>query len=307
MSKIHITFNKDGGSGGKSHLYFNTSDSRFYSESALETVVTRVSEPSYYPYVFLGYFTGTVGGSKIVDSDGTILSSAAAICSGIGNDFTAYAHWNRSFGKLTDYFGVETHATNKNYLMLVSSESGTNRRVTNLWNGAFEQGDELANPVCTFKIKAAGNVSFVIGKAWSGANGKYMLSDVEYTTGSDKEPILVLKGTANEGVDSVTKKTVTFAVDPDHVSQDPFSAVSGGGELIECKSVVTCDPVVPYEDNKPCASDCVHFREIVTATTCAYNEESKPTASNSFIESGVPKSESDVDFTSYSFAAERSI
>lgn len=207
-----------------------------------------------------------------------------------------------TFGQLTDYFGAEG-AT----LMLVASESGTGRRVTNLWNGATEQGAELANPVCTYRIKSKGRVTFRLGNAWNGANGKYLLVEVEFATGADAEPVLIMRGQANEGANAINTYEVAFNVSPDHVSQDPFGAVSGGGELTECTTIATCDPVVPYENNLPCASDVVHGRLRVTATTAAYDGQAKPTAANSFIESGVPKSGSDVDFTTYSFSAERSI
>lgn len=207
-----------------------------------------------------------------------------------------------TFGHLTDYFGMDG-AT----LMLVSSESGTGRRVTNIWNGATEQGVELANPVCTFRIKAPGLIRIDLGKSWNSANGKYFLVEAEYATGSDTEPVLIVRGQANEGNDAINLYPVTFNVSPDHVAQDPFGAVSGGGELTDCTTVATCDPVVPYEDNRPCASDVVHGRIRVTATTSAYYGQEKPTANNSFIEIGVPKSESDVDFTTYNFTAERSL
>jgi len=209
-----------------------------------------------------------------------------------------------TFGQLTDYFGVTTHATNGQRLMLVASNSGTSRRVTNLWNGAFEQGAELANPACTYRIKSAGIVTFTFGKSWNDANGKYMLTDVEYKTGADAEPLLVLKGCANEGADAINKHTVNFNVTPDHVAHDTYGAISGGGELVECTTTFSCDPVVPYEDNHPCASDIVHGRRTVSATTAAYDGEAAPTAVSPFVSFGTPKAERDVDFTTYTITAE---
>lgn len=207
-----------------------------------------------------------------------------------------------SFGHLTDYFGAEGAV-----LMLVASDSGTGRRVTNLWNGASEQGGELANPVCTYRVRARGTVSFTLGHAWNGANGKYFLVEVEFGTGADAEPVLILRGQANEGANAINSYSVSFAVSPDHVAQDPYGAVSGGGELVACTTVATCDPVVPYEDNRPCASDVVHGRVAVTAETAAYGGEAKPTAAGQFVDAGVPKAERDVDFTTYAFTAERSL
>jgi len=212
-----------------------------------------------------------------------------------------------SFGQITDYFGVTSHATNAARLMLVAADSGKERRVTNLWNGAYHQGEKIVHPVCTFRIKAAGSVTFTLGKAWNNANGKYMLTDVEYRTGSDMEPVLVLKGCANEGADAINQYAVTFNVSPDHVAQDPYSAVVFSGDLTECNTTATCDPVVPYENNQPCASDVVHGKIRVTATAAAYDGEAEPYASGTFLTANVPKAERDVDFTTYAFMAERSL
>ena len=78
--------------------------------------------------------------------------------------------------------------------------------------------------------------------------------------------------------------------------------------MTECTTLVTCDPVVPMENGMPCASDVVHGKIVVTATTNAYLGESAPTAAGSFVETnGDPNSETDVDFTSYAFQAERSL
>jgi len=126
-------------------------------------------------------------------------------------------------------------------------------------------------------------------------------------TGADKEPVLVVSGTANEGADAINLYDVTFTVDPDHIAQDPFGAVSGGGELVELTSEATCDPVVPYENNRPCASDVVHGRKTVSGRTASYFGENPPTFLNSFIDAGVSNSERDVEFTTHYFTAERGI
>lgn len=279
------------------------------------------------------------GGSQTIDAD-TVYTAAS--------DTTVVARWNPYFGRLSDYFGLDT---GDSPLMLVKSESGATRSIiekagangrlaiqtANSAVGAFSQGPILMNPVCTYRIRRPGDVVIQLGKAFgmatitgSGTSSNpyrilqsgYMLTSAEYSTSADGEPLLVVRATANEGyahhsvypplraelTDAINQWTVTLRVSPDHVAQDPFEAVSGGGELNECKTLITCDPVVPMEDGHPCASDVVHGKIIVTGTTCAYHGESAPEASTPFIEiNGNPSGESDVDYTSYSFSMERSL
>lgn len=274
------------------------------------------------------------GESQTVDAD-TVYT--------IASDATVAAKWNPYFGRLTDYFGLDT---DNGPLMLVKSESGATRsnietagttgskngylaiQTANSAIGAFSQGTVLMNPVCTYKIIKPGTVRIQLGKAYGKAKlnslgqvqqSGYMLTSADYASSADGEPLLVVRATANEGyigspgkfaslTDAVNRWNVDLPVSPDHVAQDPFGAVSGGGELNECKTLITCDPVVPMEDGHPCASDVVHGKIIVTGTTCAYHGESAPEASTPFIEiNGNPSGESDVDYTSYSFSMERSL
>ena len=215
------------------------------------------------------------------------------------SDKTAVAAWNDNFAGVVDYFGLQG-----SLLVLVGSESGEGRRVVNLWNGAYEAGPDLLNPVCTYRVKAAGDITITLGAAWGYG---YFITDFEYRTGADNEPLLVVRAAANEGANAINLYPVTFRVDPDHVAQDPFGAVSGGGELVELTSGAKCDPVVPYENNRPCASDVVHGRLTLSGRTAAYFGEYRPSLAAGWLDSGVPTSSSDVDFTTYSFSAERSI
>lgn len=171
----------------------------------------------------------------------------------------------------------------------------------------YWRGQELYNPVCTFRIKAEGVVSFTLGKAYSTGGSSFMLVAVEYRTAADGEPTLTLRGVANEGADAINTWTVSFGVSPDHAAQDPAGAVSGGGELLECTTTWSCDPVVVYIEGEPVASDVVRGKATVKATTAAYSAQGAPEASGGFLAVGVPKEESDVDFTTYSFTAERSL
>ena len=224
---------------------------------------------------------------------------------------TANANWHDGFGGVTDYFGLDT---GNGPLMLVASNSGAARTVIETSHaGRIDTANafgRLLNPVCTYRIRKEGRVTIGLGAAWRGSGTNtsgYMLTSAEYATAADGEPILVVRGVANEGANAINRWSVALDVNPDHIAQDPMGAVSGGGELTECKTLVTCDPVVPYENGMPCASDIVHGKIVVTATTNAYGDENAPTARSGFLETnGVPQGETDVDFISYAFQAERS-
>ena len=246
--------------------------------------------------------------------------------------------WRYYWGMLTDYFGADGRQTffgsSGAELMLVRSESGAARAsvapagavtttngniVTTSKVGCIDiktgdsaaagywRGPELLNPVCTFRMKAAGFVTFTLGKAYSHAGGSFMLVGVEFRTAADSEPTLTLRGVANEGADAINTWPVSFSVSPDHAAQDPAGAVSGGGELLECATTWSCEPVVVFIEGEPVASDVVRGKATVKATTAAYSAQSAPVASGGFLAVGVPKEESDVDFTTYSFTAERSL
>ena len=263
--------------------------------------------------IFKGWYTATSGGTRY--EDGTV-------CDWTGTK-TVYARWaDDAFGNLTDHFGLETAS---GPLMLVSSNSGATRAVIETSHdgslaiqsgdssvgGAFGLGGILMNPVCVYRIRKTGLVVIDLGKAWPGSGTSrsgYMLVNAEYATSADVEPLLVVRGVANEGAAAINRWQAVLAVSPDHVAQDPMNAVFAGGELTECTTLVTCDPVVPTENGMPCASDICHGKVVVTATTNAYYGESAPTARSPFVETnGVPPGESDIDFTTYAFKAERSL
>ena len=254
-----------------------------------------------------------------------------------------------TFGHLTDYFALASGSGSP--LMLVSASSGATRSVTatagstgsgtslrnghlaigssNSAVGGFSTGPVLLNPVCTYRIKRSGTVPIKLGKAYGAATVQYigdtvtesgfMLVAAEYSTGADGEPVLVIRGAANEGyeyfggrktsrlTDAINLWTVNLAVSPYHIAQDPMSAVGGGGELTECRTSILCDPVVPMENGCPCASDIVKGRVLVSATTNAYDGENPPVANSPYMETGLGTDDSDVDFTTYHFTAERSL
>ena len=253
--------------------------------------------------IFKGWYTAKSGGTRLDE---------ATVCSWSGSK-TVYARWaDDAFGSLTDWFDIDSET---GPLMLVEANSGATRTVIDTSHtGRIDTVNTfglLLNPVCTYRIRKNGRVTIKLGTAWSGlgtSKSGYMLVSAEYATAADGEPVLVVRGVANEGANAINQWSVSLDVNPDHIAQDPMGAIRGGGELTECKTLFTCDPVVPYENGMPCASDIVHGKVVVTATTNAYAGESAPTAAGSFVESnGVPTGETDVDFTTFSITAERSL
>lgn len=353
MAQYSITLARAGGEGTPDTLRYSTNTGKFYYKDANDNTVYLTNDdqqtivplvPTRVGYDFRGFWTQQAsGGTQYISSAGALKrASSGNIFADVAslNGTTLYARWQANYwGECTDYFGAE--AASSGVLMLVRSESGASRanvaptgvvsttsgNITtvrpgalaiqsgNSAVGAFFQGPELLNPVCTYRVKAAGTVTFTLGKAWSSL-GNYMLVAGEYRTKADGEPTLTLRGVANEGADAINTWQVTFNVDPDHVAQDRvfqdrygtrYSAVSGGGELIECNTVASCNPVVPRINGTPCASDVVRGKLTVNAVTAAYGGESAPTADSGFVLAGVPKEGSDVDFFTYSFTAERSL
>ena len=328
MATYSITLARAGGEGTPDTLKYSTSSGQFYykNDDNENVYITDANQQTVAPlvptrrgYDFRGFWTQqTSGGTQYINSAGVIKSGFFDDVASL-NGTTLYARWSANhWGECTDWFGAETLSSGK--LMLVRSSSGAacaNVATTgtgslaittsNSTVGAFFQGPELLNPVCTYRVKTAGYVTFTLGKGYRLWDYNYMLVAVEYRTKADGEPTLTLRAVANEGADAINTWPVTFTFDPDHTAQDPQGAVSGGGELIECNTVASCDPVVVRINGTPCASDVVRGKLTVKAVTAAYGGESAPTAGSGFVLAGRPKEESDVDFSTYSFTAERSL
>lgn len=348
INAYKITLNPNNGTSARSYLYYKIVGGGFYLDEALSVPVSSVTVPTYGAREFQGY---VLNGVILIGKNGRLTSAASGIS--ISSDVTATAAWEKLIDDC-DFFGL---GSDDGPLMLVESNSGAKRSVTatagtvgsgtslksghlaiqtkDSSTGAFEDSGVTINPTCKYKVRKSGNVTIPIGKAFgkatitgTGASSNpyratesgYMLTEAEYSTGSDAEPILVVRGTANEGyvwsgssmrsqlTDAINLWSVVLAVNPDHIAQDPMGAVSGGGELTSCKTIVTCEPVVPTERGMPCASDVVKGKVVVAAQTSAYFGEGQPTAAGQFVDtSGVNTEDVDGDFTTYSFNAERSL
>ena len=96
---IHITFNKNGGSGGTDEMWFVYGVNAFYSDSACTNQITSITNPTRSGYTFLGYRgDGTSGGNNNENyvsytSNGNFIQFASDLCTDIYKDATLYANW----------------------------------------------------------------------------------------------------------------------------------------------------------------------------------------------------------------------
>ena len=324
------------GVGGTEEIYHV--NGTFYAERTCETIIDSIAPPSAFG-IFLGYWYGD---TKVIDENGRITGLANIA---ITDDIALSAQY-LAIGGLTDYFELGSNALGciesaDGCVMSIveTSHDGTLAiQAADSPVAAHKIYGRQLNPVVTYRVVGCGRVSLTLGKAHGQAvrsakkitidgvsryvveTSGYMLTAFEFRTGADKIPTLTLFGTANEGymydsagnikpafTDAINKWTVEFDVCPDHVSQDVFGAINGGGELVDCTIRGECSAVVPLEYGMPCASDVVRGKIIVSAKTAAYGGEDEPTARAPFLAVQVNESNSDIDFTSYNIRAERSL
>jgi len=313
-----ITLDKNGGTGGTTTVTHDNYLGLFYiGGSRADKIVV----PTRSGYTFEGY---TYDGKRVIDSEGNFSDYLKSTSWNI----YATASWNPNVDQY-DFFGASTSYSS--ILMIVSSQTRDTRMVyegtgsitynneeyagrldisenENSDRASFWRSGKLRNPVCAYKIKGSGQLTFRLGMAWNSEFGKFFLTKITFTSGADKEPMLMLEGTANEGVNAINQWNVSFNVSPHHVAQDPFSAISGGGELTECSFVASAEPVVLYEVGVPCASDITHGKITVSATTESYFGEGEPSAAGDFVETnGNPLSITDIDYRTYKIVAEKSL
>ena len=85
-----VTLNDNGGAGGSGTIY-QKYKTGWYSNSGATSKITAVKVPTRTNYSFLGYYTAETGGTKAIDSDGTILSGATYTAT-----TTLYAQWSQN-------------------------------------------------------------------------------------------------------------------------------------------------------------------------------------------------------------------
>lgn len=321
-----ITFNYAGGSGAQE------SKSVTYGQP-IGTLPT-VTPPPMAGYAFNGWL---LNGSKVTAD--TVYEYAY--------DVTLTADISTPFETITDYFRlggpllvcidstdgavktvIETSHNGKLSIGAGNSSSG----------GAHKTYGQILNPKCTYRVIGRGDLLLILGKAYGMAelgsmvteNGVkyptvlrsgYMLTRWVLKTAADGCPVLEVYGTGNEGyaygstgksatarlTDAVNTFQSVVHLDPDHIAQDPMSAVSGGGELCSCETEGRCDPIVPTERGMPCASDVSRGKIVVHATTYAYLGESAPTTNSPFVATNIVTSHGENDFASFDLTAERSL
>ena len=304
-----VDLDRAGGGGGPDRLYRRCADDDICLDDLGAARAVRIETPVLRGHRFVCYYGGDRE-QQMIDAGGNVLDRMRDTR---GMDRVT-ARWEQIpyFGRLTDYFGL---GSEDGPLMLVASSSGAARTVVRTsHNGpldAISAWGLLLNPVCTYRIRRAGSVAVRLGAAWRGQGASqsgYMLVRAEYATGADAEPVLVVTGAANEGADAINVYGAAIAVSPDHVAQDPEAAVTGGGELTECRTLYACDPVVPFENGMPCASDVVRGKVAVSATTQAFFGEDAPAARAPFVATEGPVGDgSDTDYETYAITAERSL
>lgn len=85
-----ITLDDTDGSGGTGEI-FQLYKSGWYSDADTTSDITTVKTPALEHYSFLGYYTAETNGTKVIDSDGTILSGPTFLA-----DTTLYAQWSQN-------------------------------------------------------------------------------------------------------------------------------------------------------------------------------------------------------------------
>lgn len=207
---------------------------------------------------------------------------------------------NAGFGRLVDYFGLESQA-----LKLVASENGASRRVVRTSHtGKFdadESGDTFLNPVCTYMVVGDTTVDVTLGTAWAAG---YFVTELAVLTEIGKFPLVTVSATANEGADAINKWRVQVPIIARARAQNLLSAISTSSSLRSVRLVATCDPVVLWEDLAPSASDITHGKVVVDATVVSGGVVDG-TAASGWTDVGLPLVCGGTDYNSMRIRVER--
>ena len=220
---------------------------------------------------------------------------------------------NAGFGKMTDWFGMESAA-----LKLVASDSGDTRSIVYASQvgkiaGVSDCGSEasgiLRNPSCTYEVVANTTISATLGAAWAAASGVsgYMLTNVTIRTPFAAFPQVTFTAVANEGENAINQFAISVPILGRARPQNLLGAISGGGDLQDFTLTASCDPVVLFEGLMPCASDVTHGKLTASGTTAAYADEAAPTSENGFTFTAIPAIGGGVDYKTFTFNAEKGI
>lgn len=207
---------------------------------------------------------------------------------------------NAGFGRLIDYFGLESQA-----LKLIASDNGKSRRVVRTSHtGPFDAdaaGNAFLNPVCTYMVIGDTTVDVTLGTAWAAG---YFITELAVLTELGKFPLVTVSATANEGADAINKWRVQVPLLARARAQNLLSAISTSSSLHAVRLVATCDPVVLWENLAPSASDITHGKMVVDATV-ASGGVVDGTAASGWTDVGLPLVCGGTDYNSLKIRVER--
>lgn len=252
---------------------------------------------------FIGWYStsSASGGTKYTEN---------SMCDWTGAK-TIYARWVDSmFGQVEDFFNLASNA-----LIPTASTNGDNKqRICVAHTGKYEPGVGATsgiwrNPLVTYVVAENTTVKVTLGKAFAGGSNLsgYMIVAVTVETRVGQFPTVTVEAVANEGANAINQFAVSIPVVARSKAQNLLNAVRGGGYLNACIVRASCDPVVIAENMMPCASDVVHGRLEVAATTIAANGENAPTAGGNFTSVGEPKQQNEASYTVYTLNAQKEI
>lgn len=326
-------FNANGGTlNSPGTLYYN-SDGKYWhtTGNAQGTTISFVTAPSRAGYAFTGFYNGS---TQVIGPDGMLPASGGLAY------MTVYAGWTPvavdsppalsgggGFSAPVDFFGLASPS-----LVPISSDAGNDTRrecVSNAtWSGSTQTGGAgrysagvsdsggvWRNPTVTYMVVGDMTLSLNLGTAFAAvfapngamAQSGYMIVSARVRTAARQFPTVTVSAVANEGADAINLFAVSIPIVARAKAQNLLGAVSGGGELQACELVAECQPVVLAENNMPCASDVVHGRYAVAATTHAYANEDAPVAAGGFAVVGQPMSSAAGQYLAWNLNAQMEI
>lgn len=209
-----------------------------------------------------------------------------------------------AFNDPVDYFSF---ASNSNGLILKSSQDGNANAITEVAEccviTARDVADAYKNPVCVYAITRATSVTFVLGAVY----GDFMLHTVELRTAAGEPPTLTLIGCENEGYDAVQKHTVTVALSPRSKAHNPLGAITPGGNLVECVTTWTAEPVLVVQKGEIIASDIQHGHVDVAASVIATGSTAPSPASGWDVRAASAMTAADDSYRAYQIVATKTL
>ena len=181
-----ITLNKQDGTGGVNSVY-EKYGAGYYKESSATTQITTsanaITVPTRTGYTFLGYYTTASGGTKYIEADGKLSSSASATnFTDAGN---LYAHWSKAASDLTVTLGTSSYTYDGSAKTpTVTVKDGT----TTLSQGTAANGKDYA-------LSYSNNTNAGTAKATITGNNVYNSTTKAFYTGTKDTTFTINKAT----------------------------------------------------------------------------------------------------------------